>query len=187
MTSTIATTPTSDLLPAVSCVSAQQVEFLEMIWSYDLSMVRARLVLDGVVSGDMVDDVLCEYRKFMALLRLGYWQIGMYSKPIDEVWHTHILFTRDYAAFCNLVFGEFVHHEPAMNGVPTDVTRGTRESFLSVYRQHFGEINPLWVATNSNSPCVPTGVSDGLVCEPTGARDGVVCEPTGLSGGGAAS
>ncbi|TQF71380.1 glycine-rich domain-containing protein [Pseudoalteromonas luteoviolacea] len=31
---------------------------------------------------------------------------------IDEMWHTFILFTRDYEAFCHHFFGEFLHHSP---------------------------------------------------------------------------
>jgi hypothetical protein len=31
---------------------------------------------------------------------------------IDGAWHCFILFTRDYAAYCNERFGRFIHHEP---------------------------------------------------------------------------
>jgi hypothetical protein len=31
---------------------------------------------------------------------------------IDDMWHTFILFTRDYAEFCDRYFGVFVHHTP---------------------------------------------------------------------------
>ena len=30
---------------------------------------------------------------------------------IDEIWHAHILCTRDYADFCARQFGQFIHHE----------------------------------------------------------------------------
>ena len=33
---------------------------------------------------------------------------------IDEMWHTFILITKDYAAFCQEYFGEFLHHIPEM-------------------------------------------------------------------------
>lgn len=38
------------------------------------------------------------------------------SKDVDEVWHTHILHTVDYADFCQLHFGRFIHHVPDENG-----------------------------------------------------------------------
>jgi hypothetical protein len=31
---------------------------------------------------------------------------------LDEMWHTFVLFTRDYADFCERNFGFFVHHVP---------------------------------------------------------------------------
>lgn len=34
------------------------------------------------------------------------------SKELDGVWHTFILFTKDYYSFCNNYLGSFVHHIP---------------------------------------------------------------------------
>lgn len=31
---------------------------------------------------------------------------------IDEMWHTFILFTKDYTRFCKCYFGHFIHHMP---------------------------------------------------------------------------
>lgn len=33
-------------------------------------------------------------------------------RPIDEMWHAFLIFTRDYAEFCQKYFGEFIHHQP---------------------------------------------------------------------------
>lgn len=34
------------------------------------------------------------------------------SKQVDVGWHTFILYTRDYAEFCQRSAGRFIHHEP---------------------------------------------------------------------------
>jgi hypothetical protein len=34
---------------------------------------------------------------------------------IDNMWHTFLLFTRDYASFCNKYFNKFIHHEPTID------------------------------------------------------------------------
>ena len=34
------------------------------------------------------------------------------SKKLDEPWHTFVLFTRDYEAFCKNYLGKFIHHVP---------------------------------------------------------------------------
>lgn len=31
---------------------------------------------------------------------------------IDDMWHTFILFTREYTDFCNHYFGHYIHHAP---------------------------------------------------------------------------
>jgi hypothetical protein len=37
-------------------------------------------------------------------------------EKIDEMWHTFLLFTRDYAEFCDRYFGLFLHHVPGEDG-----------------------------------------------------------------------
>jgi hypothetical protein len=44
--------------------------------------------------------------------------------PLDELWHCFILFTVDYAAFCQRYFGELVHHVPP--------TRAEREAYAAL-------------------------------------------------------
>lgn len=34
------------------------------------------------------------------------------SKQVDIGWHTFILYTRDYAEFCDRIAGRFIHHIP---------------------------------------------------------------------------
>jgi len=38
------------------------------------------------------------------------------SRLVDAGWHTFVLFTRDYTAFCDRVAGRFLHHEPTDSG-----------------------------------------------------------------------
>jgi hypothetical protein len=40
-------------------------------------------------------------------------------EKVDWMWHTFILFTRDYAEFCQRYFGFFLHHVPAEDGLDT--------------------------------------------------------------------
>lgn len=46
---------------------------------------------------------------------------------IDEMWHTFILFTKEYATYCHSRLGAFVHHTPA--------TRAFKEARQEQYRQ----------------------------------------------------
>src|SRR6266446_5709562 len=38
------------------------------------------------------------------------------TKNIDKGWHSFLMFTRDYAKFCEAYFGRFIHHEPRCRG-----------------------------------------------------------------------
>ncbi len=49
---------------------------------------------------------------------------------IDKMWHTFLLFTKDYASFCQTNFGEFVHHVPSFNNTPTILT-----SYKALYKK----------------------------------------------------
>ena len=42
------------------------------------------------------------------------------SKAVDVGWHTWILHTVDYAAFCDRVAGRFIHHVPTPEGESTE-------------------------------------------------------------------
>jgi len=52
-----------------------------------------------------------QYRRFLALCAAGQPP----PQPLadaDELWHLHILDTIAYAADCQRIFGEFLHHIP---------------------------------------------------------------------------
>jgi hypothetical protein len=38
------------------------------------------------------------------------------SELVDIGWHTLILYTRDYAEFCQRIAGRFIHHQPTDDG-----------------------------------------------------------------------
>lgn len=59
------------------------------------------------------------------------------SPLIDEGWHAFILFTRDYADFCQKYFGEYLHHLPHTPGqgqVGNDVTKPSIELFHELFK-----------------------------------------------------
>jgi hypothetical protein len=72
--------------------------------------------------------------------------------PIDEFWHTFIIFTQEYATFCDHVAGRFLHHSPAVareGEAAADGSGSTKEGyvrFLEVYESTYGEAPPrhLW-------------------------------------------
>jgi hypothetical protein len=86
------------------------------------------------------------------------------SAPIDECWHHFILFTREYAAFCNRYFGRFLHHVPktAAETAKSDGTVGRRTVELA--RARFGHsLSSNWCADEAScsEKCSPSTSSCG--------------------------
>jgi hypothetical protein len=85
----------------------------ERIVSADVSSVIKRLVQ---VEKWSEKDALaaCQYYRNYLYILLKY--SHQYELPpsleIDEMWHAHILHTHDYQQFCQLVFNNFLHHQP---------------------------------------------------------------------------
>jgi hypothetical protein len=60
-----------------------------------------------------------EYRRFMALIAIDpATSYGMAPCEVDELWHEHLMDTRDYLSMCDTVFGMVVHHCPIAEGKP---------------------------------------------------------------------
>lgn len=62
-------------------------------------------------------------------------------REIDQMWHIFLLYTRDYADYCQKYFGEFLHHQPDL--VPHFETKGFEfesnlEKFLDYNYDLFG-------------------------------------------------
>jgi hypothetical protein len=130
--------------PGVPLTDAQW-DALQRLQDYDLAPVRARLLKQGVLPADRVDDAIFEFRRFLGLAVVGYQRrLAVSGAAVDEVWHTCLLFSRLYADLCEQTVGRFVHHEPLMEG-PGDEAR-LREGkrlFEQAYSRVYGEMTTL--------------------------------------------
>ncbi|HKY84967.1 MAG TPA: hypothetical protein VJ160_09105 [Anaerolineales bacterium] len=123
-------------------LSPEQVEMMRSLEGSDLWFVEERLIGKGSVAADKVQGAVVEFKRYMALVGLGYRSLGMLSPEVDEVWHAFILFTREYAEFCQAAFGSFVHHVPRTSRSPR--TESNADNFLAAYGEVFGEVPPEW-------------------------------------------
>lgn len=62
-------------------------------------------------------------------------------KEIDDMWHTFLLFTKDYMDFCNFYFKKYIHHAPFSNEVAPSQEQLTTHLtyYLSYIYDHLGE------------------------------------------------
>jgi hypothetical protein len=78
------------------------------------------------------------YRRF---LKICYFQKKAVVPlgNIDELWHTHILFTRKYHEDCHRAFGHDLHHRPfGVSDVDSAEMLKTRQESAALFEELFG-------------------------------------------------
>ena len=96
-------------------------------------------------TNDRAELAVEEYKKFLVLNALYPDDRIVPSRLVDDVWHTHILDTRKYAADCENLLGFFLHHFPyfGQRG-DADQRDSAYETTNLLYEREFG-LSPLGV------------------------------------------
>ncbi len=99
-----------------------------------------RLAQENTWPPGFTQRVIAEYRRF-AFLAVAAGHPVSPSDAIDQAWHLHLLYTRDYwGEFCPRVLGMPLHHGPARGGTAEKEKFGDWYArTLASYRQFFGE------------------------------------------------
>ena len=101
-----------------------------------------RLARDNGWTQHFAQQTIEEYKKFIYLCVVSGREMTP-SDEVDQVWHLHLTYTRDYWGAFREVLGADLHHGPTKGGVE----EGARyldnyESTLRHYQQEFGEAPP---------------------------------------------
>ncbi len=131
-------------LRADAILSGGERRRVEELAAFDFTVVRSRLVQEGLLPETWVDLAILEFRRYLTLRLLSPQPVMMLSAAVDEVWHQSILFTRLYADLCQRIFGRFLHHDPEMQPI-TDPGAEWRV-FEERYTALFGAPGALWQA-----------------------------------------
>lgn len=77
-----------------------------------------RLAMENGWDIHYAERVVAEYRRFLYLMLKSNRPLTP-SNAVDQAWHLHITYTRNYASFCAKVMpnGLFLHHEPSQGGI----------------------------------------------------------------------
>ena len=117
---------------------------------------------NSVKGGDTQDQIIDEFCKFIALAAHSSSPIAMTSKVIDELWHTLIIFTDKYEAFCKKFIGRFLHHSPNTDESPVGVAHV--KNFQLMYEKTFGIIPDIWEIEKAKL-CGGYGCAGGCNCK----------------------
>lgn len=135
-------------------LSLQAKACVKKLQAFDLRFLEEQLIWKDRYGDALAYECVTEYRKWIALhiaMRDPIFvaahfsgrrvPLGMPSRYIDNTWHRHILFTKDYPMFCKTVAGRMIHHNPCTR---RNVTRMSADATREAYRVLFGEMPKIW-------------------------------------------
>lgn len=89
------------------------------------------------------------YKRFLFLHKKYGDQYQLAPSPeMDEVWHAHILYTKDYNEHCMQLYGKFLHHQPEEplspdNSATPENVKNSFTNTQSLYLKEYGEHLPI--------------------------------------------
>jgi len=165
------------MISSVQIASKQAARFigvgikpLKHVLAYSNDAVIDRFKKDFGLSAEDAITLFSDVKRFLWLAAVE----GIVAPPpkIDEGWHTFIIFTEEYEAFCYRNFGRFMHHRPLGVGDKSDGAGAVRSAINGV-NMHFGSFQSL--STNWLFPGMKVG---DCTCSGQCSSDSVSCAPT---------
>lgn len=107
---------------------------------------KSPLLAEKIASATGVDPVAAErlLSEVLRFLQLVAWSGKTLApaKQLDDAWHEFILFTSEYAGYCQQYLGRFIHHRP---GRPDDTHTHRLRQTIRLYDLVFHQPPPaLW-------------------------------------------
>lgn len=124
MTVTIIETPASVELANKGLLS-------EPLWNRLVARIEKDESVPEALAGRIMDQALA-FLQLCAAEPEGHYSP---SQLVDVGWHTFILYTREYAVFCEKVAGHFIHHAPS-DEVGVDYGTGNVARTVAALRSH---------------------------------------------------
>jgi len=104
-----------------------------------------RIMKENLWSRDYTLRVIEEYKKFVYLATI---QNVAPSYEVDQIWHTHLLFTMDYKKMCQEVLKVELHHKPTDKTEVKTIGKDQYQETKKLYTKVFGYHPPSDIWTN---------------------------------------
>lgn len=124
----------------------------QQVMAYKLPPLLERLVEKEGFTASEAAEAFIDVKRFLYLCHIRNSQGTHLSPPerIDRAWHAFLLFTKQYARFCDQHFGVFIHHIPytlAQRAVMR--ARGeslkTLKATIALASDAFGDLGANWM------------------------------------------
>lgn len=111
-----------------------------IIEAYDLSPVIERYAKDYHLDRVVAAEHFIELKRFLSICAASDEPIGV-AGPVDDAWHTFLMFTQEYHAFGDQI-GKFIHHVPDIDDEDQEASSTGYTTFLQIYELAFKECPP---------------------------------------------
>jgi hypothetical protein len=159
-------------------VGAEQEKTIAKAMAFPMDAIVARYMEEQRLPAEVAREHERELKRYLALCALDADAAYGMNGPVDELWHTFITFTLDYARFCDDVAGRFIHHVPTPPEAKADPEgAASYRRTLDAYAETFGEEAPpeVW-------PRPGSGDQPGSACDHHEPTSGSACTSNGPAG-----
>lgn len=112
-------------------------------WRFDAAYTRVVLLKYPHLNENDVTEAFEQLRLYFQICwRNEKKAVAMPSRLVDTCWHALICDTRNYARFCEAVFGKFLHHEPpnSFELQKIEVSERSDRQMLAIARAYKGAL-----------------------------------------------
>ncbi|HLO55475.1 MAG TPA: hypothetical protein VK169_14370 [Saprospiraceae bacterium] len=108
----------------------------ELAMSYDGRFIIERFHKENNIKIELAQEYFFELQRFLYLCSLSTKKLAP-SKELDKIWHTFLLFTKDYKHYCLNHLGKFIDHVPSVTKEDESsnelILSNTIEFYISVF------------------------------------------------------
>lgn len=113
---------------------------INLALSYENENVIEKFCSEYSVDKELAKEYFIEVKKFLYLCSSSNETLAP-SAEIDKIWHTFILFTKDYRQYCMHFLGKFIDHVPEVKKETFPPKENYLLNTITNYESVFGELN----------------------------------------------
>lgn len=116
---------------------------IKLALSYENADIIEKFCSEYGVEQELAKDYFIEVKKFLYLCANTTDRLAP-SAEIDKIWHTFILFTKDYRQYCMHFLGKFIDHMPEVKKDTEELDEHKENCLLNTithYNIVFGDLN----------------------------------------------